>query len=238
MYLHLPRQGPGDDESTAHAFSYLKNVPDTPSILDIGCGAGGQTLALTKLMPKATITAVDRYDIFLNVLRENAKAKGVADRINAGVGDMTNLKLPEKSFDIIWSEGSAYIMGFENALKYWRGFLKEKGYMVVSDCSWTKKDVPPELYAFFKADYPGIEYFEDRFSIVKAAGYELIGHFILHKEAWWNQYYGPMQKWIEERLKSHKEDEKLFADSKKEIEIFNKYSDSYGYCFYIMRKID
>ncbi len=35
LYTGLPRGGPGDNESTRKAFSYLKNLSSEPLILDI-----------------------------------------------------------------------------------------------------------------------------------------------------------------------------------------------------------
>ena len=40
VHHDLPREGPGDDESTLRAFSMLAGLPATPKILDIGCGTG------------------------------------------------------------------------------------------------------------------------------------------------------------------------------------------------------
>jgi hypothetical protein len=38
-----PREGPGNLESTKKAFSMLNNLPESPRILDVGCGPGRQT---------------------------------------------------------------------------------------------------------------------------------------------------------------------------------------------------
>jgi len=37
---------------------------------------------------------------------------------------MRHLAVAAAGFDLIWSEGAAYIMGFERALTDWRRFLK------------------------------------------------------------------------------------------------------------------
>ena len=54
----LPRQSPGCDESTLKALSLCPKLPDQPTILDVGCGPGMQTIALAKAV-SGQITAVD-----------------------------------------------------------------------------------------------------------------------------------------------------------------------------------
>ena len=50
IFEDLPRQGPGDYESTKKAFLMLEGLPKDPEILDVGCGVGKQTLALAGLI--------------------------------------------------------------------------------------------------------------------------------------------------------------------------------------------
>lgn len=45
----LPRQGPGDRESTRKAFRMVEGLPQKPEILDLGCGTGKQALDLASL---------------------------------------------------------------------------------------------------------------------------------------------------------------------------------------------
>ena len=44
----LPRQGPGCDESTLRAISLCSGRPEGADLLDVGCGPGMQTVALTR----------------------------------------------------------------------------------------------------------------------------------------------------------------------------------------------
>ena len=48
VHSGLPRQGPGDDESTLRALSLCTELPMRPSVLDVGCGPGMQTIALAR----------------------------------------------------------------------------------------------------------------------------------------------------------------------------------------------
>ena len=41
------------------------------------------------------------------------------------------MDFPKDSFDLVWSEGALYQMGFENGLKKCKEFLKKNGYKMV-----------------------------------------------------------------------------------------------------------
>ncbi len=144
----LPRQGPGDDASTKKAFQKLTELPKSPEILDIGCGVGKQTLDLAKLT-SGKITALDNHYPFIEILKRNISQAGYSSRVKCVVGDMASMDFVDKSFDLIWSEGSVFIMGFENALKSWRRLLRPGGYMAVSELVWFKEDAPKEIKDFF-----------------------------------------------------------------------------------------
>ncbi|MEJ2636555.1 MAG: class I SAM-dependent methyltransferase, partial [Calditrichia bacterium] len=75
IHSDLPRQGPGNFESTQKAFTLLKGIPPEPLILDMGCGPGMQTLALARLSG-GTVTAVDNHQPFLDELENRARRKG------------------------------------------------------------------------------------------------------------------------------------------------------------------
>jgi len=64
MFEGLPRQGPGADQSTAHACSFIPSDLKQGKILDIGCGSGMQTLTLARLCPDCMITASDSISRF------------------------------------------------------------------------------------------------------------------------------------------------------------------------------
>jgi ubiquinone/menaquinone biosynthesis C-methylase UbiE len=145
----LPRQGPGCDESTLQALA-LCRLPERPAILEIGCGPGMQNVELAKAAG-GRITAVDTSPEYLHELAERAKAAGVADRIDIVNGDMHDLPVAPASFDAIWSEGAAYIMGFRNALAAWWQFLKSDGVIAVTELVWLQPGPPAEAAAFFSS---------------------------------------------------------------------------------------
>src|SRR5688572_1999640 len=123
VHNDMPREGPGDRASMEKALQLAGPLPAQPDILDIACGPGGQTLDLADLLPDARITALDGYEPFLRQLEARARTAGVLDRISIVHGDMAHLPYEPQSFDLIWCEGAAYIIGFEAALAAWRPLL-------------------------------------------------------------------------------------------------------------------
>jgi ubiquinone/menaquinone biosynthesis C-methylase UbiE len=148
IFEALPRQGPGDDKSTKKALQKLSDLPQCPKILDVGCGNGSQTLVVAKLS-QGNITALDKHPPFIDILKHKARQAGLETKIQCIVRDVSAMNFSGKRFDVIWSEGAAYNMGFENALKSWNVFLKHKGYLVVSELVWFKKEVPQEIRDYF-----------------------------------------------------------------------------------------
>jgi ubiquinone/menaquinone biosynthesis C-methylase UbiE len=238
FYKRLDRQGPGDDKYTEMAFRLLENLPPNPRILDVGCGSGSQTLALARLAP-GEITAVDVYDCFLNKLNENVQKetlKGIITTLNAS---MFQLPFEEGNFDIIWSEGSIYIMGFEKGLKEWKRFLKPGGYLVASEITWLRKDIPAEILDFWNAAYPEIGTVTQKLSVIEKCGYRPLAHLTLPQYCWQQNYYDLMEVQKQDYLTQygHVVEARQVVESEMELEmsLYQGYKDYYSYVFYVMQ---
>ena len=232
------REGPGDSDSTIHALSYLGNLPTDIRILDIGCGPGMQTISLAKNI-EGKIIALDTHQPYLDQLKNLAAKKHLSKRITVQHGSMFALKFDAESFDIIWSEGAIYIIGFEKGLQEWKTFLKKGGYLVVSEIAWFREDLPVDLQQYWNKIYPNIKTVPDHLKIIRNADYRLVAHFRLPESAWWKNYYHPIEKKIlqlELKYSSDPEAMEIIQAEKAEIELFRKYSEFYGYEFYIMQK--
>lgn len=237
IHSNLPREGPGDRESTGTALSMLKDLNKNPHILDIGCGPGMQTLDIADFTT-GSIIAVDMHQPFLDQLSERATQKGIANRIQIMNADMASLDFEPATFDLIWSEGAAYIMGFENALNSWKRILKKPGYLAVTEISWIKSNPPEEVQHFFDEEYPVMNDVESNVEVIQNAGYEMIGNFILPKSAWWDNYYTPIETKLPAFRDKYKTDPEALAVAELhevEIDMYRKYSDFYGYVFYVMK---
>jgi len=237
IHSSLPREGPGDNASTRKAYLMLPDLPEKPRILDVGCGPGMQTIELARLS-NGRIDALDNHQPFLDHLKKKAEEEDVSDRINIINGDMFALNYEDKSFDLIWSEGAIYIIGFEKGIREWRKLLTDKGYVVVSELSWLRPDPPEEVRKFFAEGYPGIKTINENLETIKKAGYRITNHFVLPDESWWNNYYIPIAAKIPSLRLKYRDDEEALAilDCEElEMEMFHKYSKYYGYVFYIMQ---
>ena len=236
IHHHLLREGPGNNESTRKAYTMLSDVPARPQILDVGCGPGMQTIELAKLSA-GTITAVDTHEPFLKELERRAQQAGVSKQVTTQKASMHSLPFAEESFDLIWSEGAIYIMGFERGLREWRPLLKPHGAIVVSELTWLQGNPPAEIAAFWAKNYSAMQDNEGNLALVQQAGYEVVGHFTLPEAGWW-EYYLPLEARIAALREQYKNDEEKLdhlATAQLEIDLYRKYASYYGYVFYVMQ---
>jgi SAM-dependent methyltransferase len=237
VFESLPRQGPGCTGATKKAFSYLPPVPADAEILDVGCGSGTQTRDLAALT-RGTITAVDNHQPFLDSLTRWAAKQGMQGRIRTVCASMDALPFEKGQFDLIWSEGAIFIVGFEQGLKIWKPFLKKGGYMVVSDADWFEPNPPKELMDWWESEgyVPVSE--EEMKERVKRAGLRLVATYRLPEAGWWDNYHVPMLARVAEFRKSHGSDPgnaALLDAFEHEAEMYRKYKRYYGYTFFVMQ---
>lgn len=148
FHKYAERQGPGSDEAAKKALRYIPELDEDTRILDIGCGTGAQTMVLAK-NTKAKIVAVDMLQKFLNKLKEKIDRDNLNNRVIAIQSSMDNLHFEEKLFDVIWSEGAIYNIGFKKGLSEWKRFLKDEGYIAVSEISWLTHNRPEEIEQYW-----------------------------------------------------------------------------------------
>ena len=243
VHSGLPRQGPGDDESTLRALSLCTELPMRPAVLDVGCGPGMQTVALAR-STDGTVTAVDLFEQFLDQLRERAEAAGVRDRIQVMRGDMSDLPFGKDSFDLIWSEGAAYIMGLTEAFTQWREFLRPQGYMAVTEISWLvpEADVPRRAFDFFHDEYPAITDVPGNLARIEACGYEIVGHFTLPDavvvDGLLHAAREATSRRAREKYRGDTTAQAFLDDTAEELRVRREYGDSYGYEFIVARLRD
>ena len=238
LYESLPRQGPGNRECAARALAICRDLPPIPAVLDLGCGVGGQTLHLAGLT-SGTIIALDSHAPSIERLSRTAAGLGLQQRVVPVVGDMAKPGLPPASFDLVWSEGALYNIGIENALRVCRGLLRPAGYLAFTDAVWRQKDPPPEIKEAFDLDYPNMGTVSDVLAIIDNSGFSLVGHFTLPDEAWWSDFYTPMEIRIEElRDKYAADEEALNALDEIALEpaMHRRHSGSYAYEFFVLRR--
>ncbi len=235
----MPRGGPGDPAATLRALRFIPKLPADPRILDLGCGPGEQTLTLAR-HTDGVVTAVDSHPPFIARLERSAAEAGLSGRIQARVGDMTALDLPDRSFDLVWSEGAIYLMGFERGLKSWGKVLAPGGHLMVSEAVWLRPDPPPELREYWHREYPALTDVPGCLDLIRACGYEALGHFTLPVAVWWDSYYTPMGHRLAVLKEKYRGDpealEVLHTLERDEIGFFRRTSEFWGYEYFTCRK--
>jgi ubiquinone/menaquinone biosynthesis C-methylase UbiE len=180
---------------------------DKPSILDIGCGSGLQTIELAK-MCNGHITAIDIDIPALVTLRKRVKDLGLSHRISVKQASMRDLNCVSDTYDIIWAEGSIFVVGFENGIRNWKRLLTKDGFLVVHD------------------EDAGLE---QKKQIIKKHEYRLRGQIRIPHEDWEERYYKPLLGALSEKKLDPAEDNKL----RKEIDSFKR--SRMGSVFFILQ---
>lgn len=238
LYESLPRQGPGNRACAARALAQCRDLPPAPAVLDLGCGVGGQTLHLAEFT-SGRIVAVDNHAPSIDRLRATVATRGLSGRVRPMVADMANTGLPPESFDLVWSEGALYNIGIGNALRMCRGLLRPGGYLAFTDAVWRKENPPPEVKASFDTDYPTMGRVADVLATIATSGFSLIGHFTLPDEAWWEDFYTPMEMRIGEMRGTYAGDGEALSVLDllaQEPAMHRRFSDCYAYEFFVVRR--
>ncbi|MDP7080109.1 MAG: class I SAM-dependent methyltransferase [Candidatus Undinarchaeales archaeon] len=240
VFTGLPRAGPGDDESTRRAYRMMKGRSDNPAVLDIGCGPGKQTIELARIS-NGTVTALDIHQPFLDQLMAKAKDLGVADRVRTVNRSMTDMNFDPGTFDVVWSEGALYLMGFINGLKACRMLLRPGGYIAATEIVWLRDDPPNKLRAFWDAEYPDIRTIDANLKLIAGLELEVVGHFVLPQSAWTENLYAPLMERVpvlEKKYEGNPDAQGFLRTLRDEVTMYERYKDYYGYCFFVLRGTD
>ena len=206
----------GLSKYTRKAFHMLPKL-NKPYILDVGCGSGIPTMELARLS-NGQITGLDINQSFLDRLTRRCEKAGLSDRVKTVKCSILDMDFPDGSIDIIWAEGSTWIIGFERGLREWRRFLKPNGFLVVHD---------------------EVGNITEKLGVVSGCGYNLLQYFILGKDTWWMEYFAPLEKRINEIRAKHTDDRGTMAEidnDQMEIDVFKKDPGRYESVFFIMQK--
>ncbi|MFC1870075.1 class I SAM-dependent methyltransferase [Chloroflexota bacterium] len=201
---------------TRKAFRMLPQI-DRPIILDIGCGAGIPTLELARLS-QGEVIGIDIDQPALDEFNRKIEKARLTHRIRSVNCSMFDMDFPDERFDIIWSEGSIYAIGFERGLREWKRLLKPGGFIVIHD---EQGNIGGKLKQ------------------ISNCGYDLLGYFILSKETWWAEYFAPLEKWIAESGTRYTDDPKILEElhqAQIELDMFNKNPERNSSVYFVMKK--
>ncbi len=208
-------------------------------IADIGCGTGASTLVLAQEL-NAQITAIDFLQDFLNVLERRADQAGLSEKISTLACSMDDLPFEDSQWDVIWSEGAIYNIGFQKGVADWKRYLKVDGILVVSEITWITASRPAKIQQYWEGEYPEIDTASAKLKILEMNGYAPMGYFVLPKHCWLENYYRPIQQRLDDFRERHGnsiESQAIVDAEKQEIALYENYSDYYSYGVYVARKL-
>lgn len=240
LHKNANRQGPGGEAETEKALDLAMVDRYAPlKVADIGCGTGASALLLARLL-NARITAVDFLPEFLEVLEGRSESMGLSEKVSTLYCSMDNLPFGDEEFDIIWSEGAIYNIGFERGVRDWNRYLKAGGRLVVSEITWITGSRPSEIQKYWDGEYPEIDVASSKIGVLETNGYSPMGYFVLPEYCWLENYYRPMQHGFQgflDRNGNSGEAGAIVAAEIREIELYEKYKQHYSYGVYVARKL-
>jgi SAM-dependent methyltransferase len=201
---------------TRQAFGMLPKM-ECPRILDIGCGSGVSTMELARLSD-GDIIAIDIDGTALDRFRQKVKEAHLENKIKIIEQSLMDMDFPVESFDIIWAEGSVFVLGFSRSLEQWGKIVRSGGFLVFHD---EMGDLPY------------------KFALVSHLGYVLVNHILVSGETWWQEYYNPLQEKIDSVRDKCQGDEQILAflhARQTEIDTFNKDREANGSAIFIIQK--
>jgi SAM-dependent methyltransferase len=243
----LPRLGPGDDASTLRALRTLLELKHEAGVasqagavrvLDIGCGNGAQTLQLARHVD-GSIVALDNHRPFLDELERRACAEGLSNKIELRLKDMGDLGQEDGIFDLVWAEGSLFVVGMRNGLRTSVGRLVPGGLAAVSELAWLRSDRPADCQEYFDVLYPAMVDVTANVKLMSECGFEVVDHFVLPESAWWEPYYLPLEARLDvlrEKYAADPDRLQIVDSVQAEIEMYREYSAFYGNVFFLLRR--
>jgi cyclopropane fatty-acyl-phospholipid synthase-like methyltransferase len=252
FFRYMSRQGPGSEEITRSALSFIEWPADFEAagsgqksstaqlrIADMGCGTGGQSITLA-LNTSAHITSYDNSEEMIETLQQRVRERGLQERIEGVVASMDSIPFDGREFDVIWAEGSIYNIGFERGLNLWRDYLKDGGYVAVSDMVWLHDNRAAEIERYLNENVPEVETPSFKMRQIEEAGYVPVASFVLPECCWTDNYFRPMTALFDDFLLRHGHSEmaiNFVKSMSEERDMYQKYSEYYGYMFFVAKKI-
>lgn len=236
LYRAIRTDSPKRLAYTRKAFETLPRL-EKPRILDMGCGEGGPTAELGRLS-RGVVVGIDVSLGALKRLSQKTGDPALSARIHAVGASMLGPPFRRAAFDIVWAEGSAHVIGFEQALQGWRCLIRAGGYLVIHEMTWLREDPPREIAQHWKRVYPGIRTTSQYLRDISNLHYALIDHFELPDDFWWVDFYEPLERNIRRLRQKYGQDEtagRMLDEEQGAVDLYKRFSSFYGSAFFVMR---
>ncbi len=202
---------------TRKAFRMLPKL-DKPRILDIGCGSGVPTMELARL-GQGEVIGIDIDQPALDKLTRKISEAGFSNQVQAVNCSILDMSFPDESFDIIWSEGSIFVIGFERGIWEWKHLLKTNGFMVIHD---EKGNI------------------EEKLEQISKCGYMLLGYFVLSQDTWRAEYFAPLEELVAKSQTIHTDDPQALEElnqAQRELEMFRNNPERNNSVYFVIQKL-
>ena len=129
--LMLSGMNSGHAKLADWGFAHLPALTVSVAV-DLGCGGGRNAGVLLKMYPKAHVTAVDYSDLSVEKARDYNKDMIDAGRCAVRQGDVSDLDLPARAFDLATAFETVYFWpGLEKCFAQVAKVLKPGGYFMI-----------------------------------------------------------------------------------------------------------
>lgn len=188
LFAGVDQLAPGTPDITRRMGKLCK-LDRQSEVLELGCGAGRSAILWAEEFG-CRVTALDADPGSLSRLEDAARKKGVWERIHPVIMRMEAYLDRDEALDAVLSEGTVYLMGFENAARHYRAGLRWGAYFAATHLTYVG-DVRAEVRAFWDAEGGPYGTIEENLAALRAAKYWPVHHEVLPEEAW-RGYYAPI----------------------------------------------
>lgn len=238
-YDSLSYHCPSSKEMTEKILKQIRIKNSQAVVGNFGFGKGNECLLLAQHY--SSIIAVESRQDYIEAFEKQVSAENLNEKIQLIHAPLDKLPFEKEYFDLILSEGGINYSDFDFRINSWKLFLKDGGYLALSElCVLKEVELPDELANFLCDSFPfrEIETIDYKITQIKDAGYRICGQHKLPDSCWINFYEDKVESYedMPQRWKNSKEGRQV----EEYIENFKyfhyMYREYFGYVYFILRK--
>lgn len=108
-------------------------------IIDVGCGAGGTAIVLSKMFPDCEVVGIDLSEPLLSIARVSAQTAKLSARTKFEKADVQQIPCAENDFDVVINLNMVHLVEYPiKMLNEMKRILKPNGVVFIADLkrSW------------------------------------------------------------------------------------------------------
>ena len=203
---------PLSEERAAHLVNFLTD-PEPAEVLDMGCGWSELLLRALASAPSARGCGVDKASAFIDRAKEQAQARGLADRVTFEV--MPGMEAQAHPADAVICIGASHIWGppvedaqpldYAAALRALRALVLPGGRLVYGEAIWTAAPHPAAIAPLSGRDDEFLTQ-DALLKQIRAAGFDVVDEDQATLEEWdvfEAGFRGRFTRWLEANEAGH-----------------------------------